>query len=269
MARINNHPSNNQQPEIILPPSARSTSTSSFDEDSVPISQRLGDFSDNVFGFAFSPNTIKFGILLFAGFCVAINLAGYYDLVGQIFSTRLDEFGRSLPVEAPVSDRIVSSIVRFPILGNLIIFLDKVTGGIVALFGAVCFWFIIQGLEIAGRFHLYFPEAAENLLYKQNRKQHETPTNNQPITKKAYKLASSATLSILRWLMIAGIFAYITDAYAMHLARPWVDNLGNPLWINIIWNALAVVGVELAIILHQGYKAVTLSTAERASKDGR
>ena len=268
MARISNQTPNNQPPEIILPPSVRSSS-SSFDDESVPISQRLGDFSDNVFGFAFSPNTIKFGILLFAGFCVAINLAGYYDLVGEIFSSRLDEFGRTLPVEAPVSERIISSIVRIPIIGNLIVFLDSLTGGIVALFGAICFWFIVQGLEIAGRFHLYFPDAADNLLYKQNRKRHETPANNQPITKKAYKLASGATMGILRWLMIAGIFAYLVDAYAMHIVRPWVDNLGNPLWINIIWNGLAVVGVELALILHQGYKAVTLSAAEKANKDGR
>lgn len=268
MARISGQTPNNQPSEIILPPSARSSSVN-FEEESVPISQRLGDFSDNAFGFAFSPNTIKFGILLFAGFCVAINLAGYYDLVGQIFSTRLDEYGRSLPVEAPVGDRIVSSIVRFPILGSLIVFLDTVTGGIVALFGAICFWFIVQGLEIAGRFHLYFPEAADNLLYKQNRKRHETPANNQPITKKAYKLASGATMSILRWLTIAGIFAYLTDIYAMHITRPWIDNLGNPLWINIIWNGLAVAGVELALILHQGYKAVTLSTAEKANKEGR
>jgi hypothetical protein len=35
----------------------------------------------------------------------------------------------------------------------------------------------------------------------------------------------------------------------------------------VIWNGLAVVGVELAMILYRGYKAVTLSHAEKADKD--
>jgi len=39
------------------------------------------------------------------------------------------------------------------------------------------------------------------------------------------------------------------------------------LWINVIWNGLAVAGVELAMILHRGYKAVTLSNAEKADKE--
>jgi hypothetical protein len=263
MTKINNtqqtHP-----PQIIIPPSSRRDVD--FDEEKVPVSQRLGDFSDKTFGFVFSPNTIKFGILLFAGFCIAINLAGYYDLVNQIFGTRLDEFGRTLPVEAPMSERIVSSIVRFPFLGNLIVWLDKLTGGIVALFGAITIWFVVQGLEIAGRFHLYLPESAENLLYKQNRKRYEAP-GSHPAAKKAYKLATTETLSILRWLSLAGLVAYLVDVYAMHLTRPWLDNLSNPLWINVIWNGLAVAGVELAMILYRGYKAVTLSNAEKADKD--
>jgi len=50
-------------------------------------------------------------------------------------------------------------------------------------------------------------------------------------------------------------------------ALNWLDNLGNPLWINVIWNGLAVAGVELALILYRGYKAVTLSNAEKADKD--
>jgi hypothetical protein len=172
-----------------------------------------------------------------------------------------------LPVEAPISQRIVSSIVRFPILGNLIVFLDSLTGGIVALFGAISIWFVVQGLEIAGRFHLYFEGSAENLLYKQNRRRYEAPSNSNPATKRAYRLVKSETLSILRWLSIAGLVAYVADIYAMHLTRPWLDNLGNPLWINIIWNGLAVVGVELALILYRGYKVVTLSNAEKADKD--
>jgi hypothetical protein len=145
--------------------------------------------------------------------------------------------------------------------------LDKAAGGIVALIGSIAFWFVVQGLEIAGRFHLYLPEAAENLLYKQNRKRYETPANNQPATRKAYKLASGETMAILRWLSLAGILAYLVDAYAMHVARPWIDRLGNPLWINIIWNGLAVLGVELALVLYRGYKAVTLSAAEKADRD--
>ena len=230
------------------------------------MAQRLGDLSDIVFGFVFNPNTIKFGILLFAGFCIAINLTGYYDLIGQVFSTRLDEFGRTLPVDAPISERIVSSIVRLPILGNLIVFLDKLTGGIVALFGAIAIWFVVQGLEIAGRFHLYFPEASENLLYKQNRKRYEAPANT-PAAKKAYKLATLQPMVVLRWLAFFGILAYAVDIYAMHITRPWIDRLGFPLWINVIWNGLAVLGVELAMILYRGYKAVTLSGAEKADRD--
>jgi len=261
---VTNNTQPTQQPQLIIPPSARRDVD--FDEEKVPVSQRLGDFSDKTFGFIFNPNTIKFGILLFAGFCIAINLAGYYDLVNQVFTTRLDELGRTLPVEAPIGDRIMNSIVRLPFLGTAIVWLDQLTGGLVALFGAIAFCFMIQGLEIAGRFHLYFPESAENLLYKQNRKRYEAP-GNHPAAKKAYKLATTETLSILRWLALAGYVAYVVDAYAMHLSRPWLDNLSNPLWINVIWNGLAVAGVELAMILHRGYKAVTLSNAEKADKD--
>jgi hypothetical protein len=257
-----------QSPQIIIPPSARTQAAyDDFDEEKVPLHQRLGDLSDAVFEFIFSPNTIKFGILVFAGFCAAIDLAGYYDLINQLFTTRLDEFGRTLPVEAPVGERLISSFVRFPILGTLIVWLDRLTGGIVAFIGAIAIWFVIQGLEIAARFHLYLPGAAENLLYRQNRKRIENPSNNQPATKKAYKLASGETMAILRWLTVAGIFAYIVNAYALHLVRPWINNLGNPLWINCTWNGLALAGVELALVLYRGYKAVTLSAAEKADKD--
>lgn len=238
-----------------------------FDEGEFPISQRLGNLSDKFFGFTFNPNTIKFGILLFAGFCIFINLSGYWDLLNQIFTTRLDEYGRTLPVEAPLGERLISSLVRLPALGTLLVWLDKLSGGLFALLGAIALWFVLQGLEIAGRFHLYIPEAAENLLFKQNRRRYEAPANNNPVTKKAHRLVSSETLSILRWLSLAGLFAYIVDIYAMHMSRPWIDNLGNPLWINIVWNSLAVLGVELALILYRGYKAITLSNAEKAEKD--
>jgi len=268
MARLNS--TNNQQPHqspIIIPPSAARQTDFNFDEEKIPVSQQLGDLSDKVFGFIFNPNVIKFGILLFAGFCIAINLAGYYDLVNQVLGSRLDEFGRTLPVETPISERIISSVVRLPILGNLILFLDSLTGGIVTLFGATTIWFVVQGLEIAGRFHLYFEGSAENLLYKQNRRRYEAPTNNNPATRKAYRLVKSDILSILRWLSLAGLVAYAADIYAMHLTRPWIDNLSNPLWINVIWNGLAVLGVELSMILYRGYKAVTLSSSEKADKD--
>lgn len=258
---------NQKQSPLIIPPSARTQDPyDDFDEDKVPLHQRLGDLSDTVFEFIFSPNTIKFGILVFAGFCAAIDLAGYYDLINQLFTKSLDKFGRTLPVEAPVSERLISSAVRFPIFGTLIIWLDQLTGGIIAFIGALSIWFVIQGLEIAGRFHLYFPGAAENLLYRQNRKRFEAPANNQPATKKAYKLALGETMEILRWLTVFGIGAYLVNAYALHLVRPWTDNLGNPLWINFTWNGLALVGVELAMLLHRGYKAVTLSAAEKADK---
>ena len=102
MARFNN--TNNHQSPIIIPPSARQTDFD-FDEEKVPVSQQLGDFTDKTFGFIFNPNVIKFGILLFAGFCIAINLAGYYDLVSQVLGSRLDEFGRTLPVDAPISQQ--------------------------------------------------------------------------------------------------------------------------------------------------------------------
>ena len=134
MTKFNNGQST-QQPQIYIPPSARRDPD--FDDEKVPVSQRLGDFSDQVFGFVFSPNTIKFGILLFAGFCIAINLAGYYDLVNQVFTTRLDELGRTLPVEAPIGDRIMNSIVRLPFLGTALVWLDQLTGGLVALVGAI------------------------------------------------------------------------------------------------------------------------------------
>jgi hypothetical protein len=46
------------------------------------------------------------------------------------------------------------------------------------------------------------------------------------------------------------------------MVRPWIDNVGEPLWLNIIWNSLAVLGVELSMILYRGYQAVTLSAQE-------
>ncbi len=206
---------------------------------------------------------------MFAGLCIAINLVGYYDLIGQVLTTRLDEYGRTLPVSAPLNARFINSILRLPILGNLIEWLDKLTGGIFVLIGAFAIWFCIQGLEIVGRFNLYFEGAAENLLYKQNRKRYESPANNNPGTKKAYKMVNQETVTILRWLSLFGFVAYLVDAYAMHLTRPWIDNLGNPLWINVIWNGLAVVGIEFALILYRGYKAVTLSNSEKTDKDRR
>jgi hypothetical protein len=265
MARFTNNQKTGESP-IILPASGRHESFD-FDEDTVPISQQLGDISDKIFGFTFNPNTIKFGVLLFAGFCIAIDLTGYYDLMNQVFSTRLDELGRTLPVDAPLGDRFISSVVRIPLLGTLLVWLDKLTGGIMALFGAVAIWFVVQGLEIAARFHIYLPGTAQNLLYKQNRQRIEAPANNAPATKKAYKLASGETMSILRWLALVGILAYFVNAYAMDISRPWLDNLGNPLWTNIIWNSFGVFGVELALVLYAGYKLVTLSRAEKADKD--
>lgn len=238
-----------------------------FDDEELPISQRLGNFSDKVFGFIFNPNTIKFGILLFAGFCIFINLSGYYDLLDKVFTTRLDAYGRTLPIDAPIGARLISSAVRLPFLGTLIVWLDKLTGGLFALVGAIVMWFVVQGLEIAGRFHLYIPESAENLLFKLNRKRYEAPANNNPGTKKAYRLVRGETLSILRWLALAGLLAYVIDIYAMHISRPWIDNLGNPLWLNNVWNGLAVAGVELALILYRGYKAITLSNPEKVEKD--
>ncbi len=74
-------------------------------------------------------------------------------------------------------------------------------------------------------------------------------------------------MAILRWLSLAGVLAYMADAYAMNLSRPWLDNLGNPLWLNMIWNGLAVLGVELSLVLYRGYKAITLSAIEQADKD--
>jgi hypothetical protein len=256
----------NESSPLILPPSSRQQNLD-FEDEQIPVSQRLGNFSDKVFGFIFNPNTIKFGLLMFAGLCIAINLVGYYDLIGQVLSTRLDEYGRTLPVNAPLSARFINSIMRLPLLGNLIEWLDKLTGGLFVLIGAFAIWFCIQGLEIAGRFNLYFEGAAENLLYKQNRKRYESPANNNPGTKRAFKMVRQETVSILRWLSLAGIAAYLADTYAMHLTRPWIDNLGNPLWINVIWNGLAVVGVEFSLILYRGYKAVTLSNAEKTDKD--
>lgn len=269
MAKFNNNNTNNQPPQhspLILPANTRQTNFD-FDNEELPISQRLGNFSDKVFGFVFNPNTIKFGILMFAGLCIAINLVGYYDLVGQVLSSRLDEYGRTLPVSAPLSARFINSVLRLPIIGNLIDWLDKLTGGIFVLMAAFAIWFFIQGLEIAGRFNLYFEGTAENLLYKQNRQRYEAPANNNPGTRKAHRMVSNQTLVILRWLSIAGFVAYIVDTYAMHITRPWIDNLGNPLWINVIWNGLAVAGLELSLILYRGYKAVTLSNAEKADKD--
>jgi hypothetical protein len=62
MARFNN--TNNQEPHqspLIIPPSARQPDFD-FDEEKIPVSQQLGDFSDKTFGFLFNPNVIKFGI---------------------------------------------------------------------------------------------------------------------------------------------------------------------------------------------------------------
>ncbi|MBD2019094.1 hypothetical protein H6F43_02700 [Leptolyngbya sp. FACHB-36] len=238
-----------------------------FDEDrKLPLTQKLGNFSDGVFGFIFNPNVIKFGLLLFAGFCIAINLTGYIDLVNQLLTTRLDEFGRVLPVDAPMGQRVVSFFLRLPVIGGFVQWLDQLTGGAVALFGAICIWFLIQALEIVGRIHLYFPETAENLLYKQNRKRYERP-GPHPTARKAYRMATTAVTTTIRTLVILGLVAYGVDAFSMHQVRPWIDTIGNPLWTNCVWNFFAVAGVELAMLIHTGYKAITLSGAEQADKD--
>jgi hypothetical protein len=263
---IKGQPQRQTPPEIIIPPSARRDPDFDFDEERVPIHQQLGDISDKVFNFVFSPNTIKFGILLFCAFCIAINITGYYDLLNQVLGTRLDAYGRTLPVDAPMGERFISSMVRFPFFGTLLVWLDRLTGGIVALFGAITLWFVIQGLEISGRFDLYFEGTAENLLYRQNRKRYESPANH-PVARKAYRLATRSTLTVLRYLTLGGLGAYILDIYAMNQSRPWLDNVGNPLWINVAWNGLAVVGVEMAMLLYRGFKAVTLSNAEKVDKD--
>lgn len=266
-------PQHSNSSPLIYPPNYQAPRNHSshyddgFDDgEKVPIKQRLGDISDGVFGFVFDPHVIKFTILLFAGFCIAINLAGYFDLVSQVLNTQLDEFGRQLPVDAPVGQRILSFFLRLPVIGGFVQWLDSLTGGVVAVFGAICVLFIIQALEIAGRFHLYFPDTAENLLYKQNRKRYERP-GAHPMARKAYRMATTELATVLRILMIFGFVAYAADIYAMGQARPWTDNVGNPLGINVLWNSLAVVGVEFALLLHKGYKAVTLTAAEKADKD--
>jgi len=58
---VTNNTQPTQQPQLIIPPSTRRDVD--FDDEKVPLSQRLGDFSDKTFGFIFNPNTIKFGIL--------------------------------------------------------------------------------------------------------------------------------------------------------------------------------------------------------------
>lgn len=257
------------EPQLYIPPSHQPSHRDDFyddDKPKIPLSQRLGGISDGVFGFVFNPNIIKFGILLFAGFCVAIDLAGYYDLVGQMQNFRLDEFGRQLPVDAPVGPRIVSALLRIPVLGGIIQILDGFTGGLFALVCAISIWFVVQGLEVAARFNLYFPDTAENLLYKQNRKRYERP-GTHPMARKAYRMATTDLQSVFRLLAILGVVAYILNAYAVHLVRPWVDTVGNPLWSNISWNVLAVAGVEVSMLLHKAYKSVTLSNSEKADKD--
>jgi len=72
---IKSQPQRQTPPEIIIPPSARRETDFDFDEERVPIHQQLGDISDKVFNFVFSPNTIKFGILLFCAFCIAIDIS--------------------------------------------------------------------------------------------------------------------------------------------------------------------------------------------------
>jgi hypothetical protein len=126
---------------------------------------------------------------------------------------------------------------------------------------------MVQGLELGGRFHLYFPGAAENLLYKQNRQKYEQPNPGNPNAKKAHRLATGHLSGLLRWLTIFGFVAYLANAYVLDLSRPWLDTVGNPLWQNWIWNLIALAGVELALILHRAYKHMTLSAQEQAEKD--
>lgn len=243
------------------------TRRNEFDEEDVPTSKKLGSFSDAVFGFIFDLDTFKFGILLFAGFCTFLNLAGYRDFMDLTLTTRLDEYGRMIPVEPAADAQLISSLSRLPWLGILIIWAERITGGLVALFGAFCLWFVIQGLEIASRFNFYFPQAAENLLYRLNRKRFEAPANNNPGTKKAHRMVRTAVTTVLRILTIVGVVAYIFDIFSMGIARPWLDKIGNPLWLNCFGNSLAVFGLEVALLMHTGYKMVTLSNADQAEKD--
>ena len=193
------------------------------EEEEVSTSKKLGGLSDRVFGFLFSLDTFKFGILLFAGFCTFLNLAGYRDFMELALTTRLDEFGRTVSLNPSADAQFIASVSRLPWLGMLIIWLERLTGGLVALFGAVCLWFVIQGLEIASRFNFYFPQAAENLLFRLNRKRFEAPANNNPGTKKAHRMVKNSVTTVLRILAIVGVVAYLFDAFSMGMARPWLD----------------------------------------------
>ncbi len=245
-----------------------SSNQQSFEEEETSTSRKLGGFSDKVFGFIFDLDTFKFGILLFAGFCTFLNLAGYRDFMELTLTTRLDEYGRTVPLNPSADTQIIQTLSRLPLwLGSLFIWLERITGGLVALFGAVCLWFVVQGLEIASRFNFYFPQASENLLFRLNRKRFEAPANNNPGTKKAHRMVKHSVSTILRILALVGVIAYIFDAFSMNIARPWMDSLGNPLWLNWFGNSLAVFGLELALLMHVGYRMVTLSQAEKAEKD--
>jgi hypothetical protein len=241
-----------------------------FDDDKKrPLSDRLGDTSDKTFGFFLNPGTIKFGILIFAGLSAAIDLWGYHQLMQQSLSFRVDQYGQEVAVSDHLGVQLINALTNIPLLGEGIRSLDIITGGLFALFFAIGAWFMVQGLELAGRFHLYFPEAAENLLYKQNRKNYEQPNQNNPNAKKAHRLATGHLSGLLRWLTVFGYLAYLVNAYILHLSRPWVDTVGNPLWQNWIFNVIALAGVELGLILHRAYKHMTLNKEEQAEKDRR
>lgn len=237
-----------------------------FGEPKTSIAEQLGNFSDAVIEFAFSPHTIKFFILAFASVCTVINVAGYCDLWAKALTVSLNEYGQELPLGAPVGDRVISSIARLPLLGDLIVWLDKIVGGYLAvLVIAILTWAIIQAIEIGGNFFIYFPNTLNILLIKVNRTKYEDPRNRP--ARQIHKMATGSIGRWLRWLFIIKIVGYIADIYGMHLARPWIDILGNPLWLNWFWNTLAVFGVEICLLLHLTFKNLTLTESEKEEQN--
>ena len=233
-----------------------------LETDGRPVHDKAGDVADGLIGFIFHPAIIKCGVVAFILLCAILNISGYYDLVAKALHSNIDAVGRSLPVTAPLDQRLISFFLYIPVIGDFVRFLNTATGGLVALIASIVIWFFVQGAQIAGRANWYFLGLSENLLHYENGRQQITPRNTVG-ARRAYKMVARDSAIAFLLAILVGIGFYIFDWNMMGQARPWTNRAGDPIFLNASINVLAVFGVELGLLIYKVYRLFTTKPQTR------
>jgi hypothetical protein len=227
------------------------------DDDRKPLSQSLGDTSSSVLRFMFSPGLVIFATLMFIGFCFYLNAASYHDTLSSGFSEAVDRFGRSpLPRSAPPDERFQQFLMNIPVLGDGFRLLYKMFGNLFTAVLATLIAFLVQATELLARVHWYFEKAGHNILFKLLNQKRPEYQRNSSVSRRVYKQLSGSEQTILRVLFLLGCVAYVFDIWNADQARPWLDTAGNPIAAHWVWNVLSVFGIEIALLIHRGYRMI-------------